>query len=186
MYQLQANPTYTVQSEGGGGIIKQEGRIEPTSTEVILLPQHPFPILRYVKLSPFAFAPERATDLAAGLDLKSAYDYMLPSQDRTLVLTDLAIQVPHGTYARIAQRSSMALGKSIAVGGGVIDADYRGNIGVILFNFSHQNWRIGSGDKIAQLICEKIEYPAVMEVEMSTFNEVPTRRGQQGFGSTGT
>lgn len=96
--------------------------------------------------------------------------------------TDIQIEVPEGHYGRVAPRSGLAWKNSIDVGAGVIDEDYRGNVGVILFNFSDVNFEIKKGDRIAQLICERISYPTVVEVD--TLSE--TARGEGGFGSTGT
>ena len=79
-------------------------------------------------------------------------------------------------------RSGLALAHHIDIGGGVIDQDYRGNIGVILYNHSDKPFIVTRGDRIAQLICEKISYPAVEEVK--TLDNI--ERGAEGFGSTST
>ena len=71
-----------------------------------------------------------------------------------MVKTDIRIALPVGCYGRIAPRSGLALKHSINVGGGVIDGDYRGNVGIILFNHSDQDFLINRGDRIAQLIPE--------------------------------
>lgn len=76
----------------------------------------------------------------------------------------------------------MAWKNFIDVGAGVIDQDYRGNVGVILFNHSDVDFDVKKGDRIAQLICERITYPNVVEVESLS----ETARGEGGFGSTGT
>ena len=88
---------------------------------------------------------------------------------------------PEGTYGRVAPRSGLALKHSIDVGAGVIDADYRGEVGVILFNFGTKDFEIKEGDRIAQLVLEKIELSEVLEVQ--ELDE--TVRGEGGFGSTG-
>lgn len=93
----------------------------------------------------------------------------------------MSISVPPGTYGRIAPRSSLAWKNSLHVGAGVIDADYRGNVGVVLFNLSNEDFGIKQGDRIAQLILEKIVLAEVCEV--SDLDE--TKRGSGGFGSTG-
>jgi len=98
-----------------------------------------------------------------------------------LVKTDLSIAVPAGTYGRVAPRSGLAWKHSIDVGAGVIDADYRGNVGVILFNHSDKDFKVEIGDRIAQLIIERIELPHVQEVDELD----DTIRGGGGFGSTG-
>ena len=95
-------------------------------------------------------------------------------------MTDLAIQLPNGCYGRIAPRSGLASKKFIDVGAGVIDRDYTGNIGVVLFNFGKEDFVIVPGDAIAQLVCERIAYP-----ELKIVQELPkTIRGSNGFGST--
>ena len=74
---------------------------------------------------------------------------------KCLVKTGLAMALPPGCYGRVAPRSGLALKKFIDVGAGVIDSDYRGKLGVILFNFSNEDFVINMGDRIAQLIFEK-------------------------------
>ena len=97
----------------------------------------------------------RESPKAAGVDLYSAYDVTVPARGNVLISTDLQIQLPEGSYGRIAPRSGLALEHHIDIGGGVIDQDYRGNLGVILFNHSDVPYAVSRGDRIAQLICEK-------------------------------
>ena len=138
--------------------------------------------LKYTRLSPLAFSPIRATNLSAGVDLVSPVHFVVPSWGKHQVFLDLAFELPLNTYGRIAPRSGLAWNQHISIGGGVIDADYRGNVAVILFNHSDHNVSIMRGDKIAQLICEEIQYPILKEVsELS-----PSDRGICGFGSTGS
>lgn len=80
-----------------------------------------------------------------------------------MCLTDIQIAVPNGTYGRVAPRSGLAHKHFIDVGAGVIDQDYRGNVGVILFNFGENVFKVNKGDRIAQLICERISYPDIQE-----------------------
>jgi dUTP pyrophosphatase len=94
--------------------------------------------LQYVKLTPNAFLPTSESSMAAGLDLKSAYDRTIPAYEKGLIETDLAIRVPSGCYGRIAPRSGLAIHHHISVGDVVIDADYCGNIYVILFILPHR------------------------------------------------
>lgn len=133
------------------------------------------------KLSNRAIVPTRATMLAAGYDIYSACDRVVPARGKVLVDTDIAIAVPIGTYGRIAPRSGLALKASIDVGAGVIDADYRGQVKVLLFNHGDDDFEIKYGDRIAQLVLEKICTPDVIVVE--SLEE--TTRGAGGFGSTG-
>ncbi|KAI3782379.1 hypothetical protein L2E82_12424 [Cichorium intybus] len=142
---------------------------------------HQLLLFRVKKLSEKAVLPARGSSLAAGYDLSSATETKVPARGKALVPTDLSIAVPEGTYARIAPRSGLAWKHSIDVGAGVIDADYRGPVGVILFNHSDTDFEVKTGDRIAQLIIEKIITPEVMEVD----DLDSTVRGAGGFGSTG-
>ena len=78
-----------------------------------------------------------------------------PAHGKVVVKTGLSLAMPSGCYGRIAPRSGLALKKFIDVGAGVVDADYRGELGIVLFNFSDTDFQINMGDKIAQLIFEK-------------------------------
>ncbi|KAL4331784.1 hypothetical protein GQ457_07G026240 [Hibiscus cannabinus] len=143
--------------------------------------QGPVSLLKVKKLSEKAVLPSRGSALAAGYDLSSATDTTVPARGKALIPTDLSISVPEGTYGRVAPRSGLAWKHSIDVGAGVIDADYRGPLGVILFNYSDVEFEVKVGDRIAQLIIEKIMTPDVLEVE----DLDSTTRGGGGFGSTG-
>ncbi|NXH31085.1 DUT protein, partial [Myiagra hebetior] len=137
--------------------------------------------LRFTKLSENAFAPSRGSARAAGYDLYSAYDCVIPPMEKAVVKTDIQIALPSGCYGRVAPRSGLAAKHFIDVGAGVIDEDYRGNVGVVLFNFGKETFQVKKGDRIAQLICERIYYPELEEVEALD----DTERGEGGFGSTG-
>ncbi|KAG8097750.1 hypothetical protein GUJ93_ZPchr0013g33763 [Zizania palustris] len=138
-------------------------------------------LLKVKRLSENAVLPSRGSALAAGYDLSSAAEAVVPARGKTMVPTDLSISIPEGTYARIAPRSGLALKHSIDVGAGVIDADYRGPVGVILFNHSDVDFVVKPGDRIAQMIIELIVTPEVAEVD----DLDATVRGEGGFGSTG-
>ncbi|XP_054988451.1 deoxyuridine 5'-triphosphate nucleotidohydrolase, mitochondrial isoform X1 [Sorex araneus] len=137
--------------------------------------------LRFVRLSEHATAPTKGSKRAAGYDLYSAYDYTVPPMEKALVKTDIQIALPSGCYGRVAPRSGLAAKHFIDVGAGVIDEDYRGNVGVVLFNFGKETFEVKKGDRIAQLICERIFYPEIEEVQVLE----DTERGSGGFGSTG-
>ncbi|CAF4842268.1 deoxyuridine 5'-triphosphate nucleotidohydrolase [Pieris napi] len=139
-------------------------------------------ILKFSRLSEHAFPPVKGSEKAAGYDLKSAYNYTVPARGKELIKTDLQIELPSKCYGRVAPRSGLAVKNFIDVGAGVIDEDYRGNIGVVLFNHSDQDFVVKKGDRIAQLICERIYYPTLQEVS----NLSETNRGDGGFGSTGS
>ncbi|GAA5864247.1 hypothetical protein JCM1840_006713 [Sporobolomyces johnsonii] len=125
--------------------------------------------------------PTRGSALAAGYDLYSAEDKTVPARGQALINTDLSIAIPEGTYGRIAPRSGLAVKHSITTGAGVIDADYRGIVRVLLFNLGDNDFELKAGDRIAQLILEKIVTPEPQEV--ASLDE--TVRGAGGFGSTG-
>ena len=101
-----------------------------------------------------AMLPSRGTTGAAGYDLAAAEATIVPAHGKCLVKTGLAMALPPDCYGRIAPRSGLALKKFIDVGAGVIDSDYHGEIGVILFNFGNEDFVVNMGDKIAQLIFE--------------------------------
>jgi len=128
-----------------------------------------------------AIAPIRCSELAAGYDLSSNENTVVLARQRKLVHTGVAVAIPEGHYGRVAPRSGLTLKKGIDVGAGVCDSDYRGEICVILFNHSDEDFQINEGDRIAQLILERISTPPVRVVD--DLNE--TERGENGFGSTG-
>ncbi|XP_054070320.1 deoxyuridine 5'-triphosphate nucleotidohydrolase, mitochondrial isoform X1 [Rissa tridactyla] len=145
------------------------------------VPEEPTARLRFTKLSENASTPSRGSARAAGYDLYSAYDCVIPPMEKAVVKTDIQIALPSGCYGRVAPRSGLAAKHFIDVGAGVIDEDYRGNVGVVLFNFGKETFEVKKGDRIAQLICERIFYPELEEVQ--TLDD--TERGEGGFGSTG-
>ncbi|WP_374378011.1 dUTP diphosphatase [Dongia sp.] len=129
--------------------------------------------------------PAYATDQAAGLDLLAAIDapLTLPPLGRALVPTGLAIALPAGFEAQVRPRSGLALKQGVTVlnAPGTIDADYRGEIGVILVNLSDRPVTLQRGDRIAQLLLARVEHLVWEEGA-----ELPaTSRGAGGFGSTG-
>ena len=134
------------------------------------------------RLVPTAILPKRGSDGAAGYDLSASEAAVVPGGGKAIIPTGLAIRTPPGTYGRIAPRSGLTVKKSLDVGAGVVDSDYRGPVGVVLFNHSKEDVAIAAGDRIAQLILTRIDTPAVVEVDALD----ATQRGAGGFGSTGT
>ncbi|PNS20420.1 deoxyuridine 5'-triphosphate nucleotidohydrolase [Sphaceloma murrayae] len=169
----------------------------PTPTPTSALPPPPLPgmaapslpsmnvssaaPLQIQLLSPTAKAPTRGSAFAAGYDLYASRPATIPSRGRVLVDTDISIAVPEGTYGRVAPRSGLAVKHGIDTGAGVIDADYRGPVKVLLFNFSETDFEVNEGDRVAQLIVEKIYTPEIVVVEKLA----ESVRGAGGFGSTG-
>ncbi|PIA29158.1 hypothetical protein AQUCO_06200027v1 [Aquilegia coerulea] len=140
-----------------------------------------FPLLKVKKFSEKTILPSKGSVLSAGYDISSTTETKVPARGKALIPTDLSIAILEGTYARVASRSGLAWKHSIDVGAGVIDADYRGPVGVILFNHSDVDFEVKIGDRIAQLIIEKTMTPEVVEVDDLDL----TVRGSGGFGSTG-
>lgn len=138
-------------------------------------------VLKVKLLTDNATAPTLGSEHAAGYDLYSAYDYVIPPMERCLVKTDIAICIPDDCYGRVAARSGLAVKYGIIVGAGVIDKDYCGNIGAMLFNHNDVPFVINKGDRIAQLILERIHYATLEVVEYIEH----TDRGTKGFGSSG-
>jgi dUTP pyrophosphatase len=133
--------------------------------------------------------PERAHDGDAGVDLFSAVDVDLAPGERALVPTGIAIAVPHGMVGLIHPRSGLAarVGLSIVNSPGTVDAGYRGEIKVSLINLDPATpIAIRRGDRIAQLLIQRVELPELVEV--ASFDEAglaDTTRGQDGHGSSG-
>ena len=129
--------------------------------------------------------PQYETPLSAGVDLRANIEspITLNPLDRALVKTGLFIALPEGYEAQVRPRSGLAYKNGISVlnAPGTIDADYRGEIGVILVNLSNTPFIVSDGERIAQMVvakCEQAEF-----VEVAELNE--TQRGEGGFGSTG-
>jgi dUTP pyrophosphatase len=129
--------------------------------------------------------PSYETSASAGLDIRAFIEEKLTLSpgERKLIKTGLFLEIPEGYEAQVRPRSGLALKNGITVlnSPGTIDADYRGEIGVILINHSSENFEINSGDRIAQLVFAKVEQAVWFETE--SLNE--TERGHGGFGSTG-
>ena len=129
--------------------------------------------------------PAYETYASAGVDLRANLTdvIILKPLGRTLVKTGIFIEIPEGYEAQVRPRSGLALKKGITVlnSPGTIDADYRGEIGVILINLSNEDFVIENGERIAQLVFSSVEQAQWLEVEMLS----ETHRGDGGFGSTG-
>ena len=130
--------------------------------------------------------PHYETEASAGMDLRANIQesITLKPLERTIVKTGLFIELPVGYEAQVRPRSGLAAKKGITVlnAPGTVDADYRGEIGVILVNLSNEDFTIENGERVAQLVIAKHERAQWIEVkELSS-----TDRGAGGFGSTGT
>lgn len=143
----------------------------------------PGPCLLVYKNDDRARLPVRGSDGAAGYDISCLSDFTIEPGARALVHTGISIELPTGTYGRLAPRSGLAVRHGIHVGAGVIDADYRGEVKVLLFNQGAETFRASAGDRIAQLILESIRVLPVKECTEQALAK--TDRGASGFGSTG-
>jgi dUTP pyrophosphatase len=132
------------------------------------------------KLFEEAIIPTRGSNHAAGYDLYATEDHTLMPMDRKLFKTGISMAIPTNTYGRIAPRSGLAYKDGLDVLAGVIDEDYRGDIGVILINLGDKEKKISKGDKIAQIIFETYHVASLTEVD----DLDATNRGEGGFGST--
>lgn len=140
--------------------------------------------VKIINKSPHAL-PNYSTSASAGMDLRAVLDQeiTLKPLERTIVKTGLFIELPVGFEAQVRPRSGLAAKNGITVlnAPGTIDADYRGEIGVILVNLSQDDFVIKNGERIAQLVIAKHEQVQWLEVESLEESD----RGADGFGSTG-
>jgi dUTP pyrophosphatase len=130
--------------------------------------------------------PKYETSASAGMDVRANIDHpiTLAPLERSLVKTGLFVEIPIGYEIQVRPRSGLAFKKGITVlnSPGTIDADYRGEIGVLLVNLSAEPFVIEDGERIAQLVLASHEHASWQEVKILENSE----RGQGGFGSTGT
>tara|TARA_B100001093_G_C26770505_1_gene989943 strand:- start:862 stop:1299 length:438 start_codon:yes stop_codon:yes gene_type:complete len=129
--------------------------------------------------------PKLETQGSAGADLRAFINntIIIKPFERKLIPTGLKLELPQGYEAQVRSRSGLALKNGIAVlnSPGTIDSDYRGDIGVILINLSKDIFTVNNGDRIAQIIIAKHEFPIFIETEKLKSSD----RGESGFGSTG-
>ena len=129
--------------------------------------------------------PHYETIASAGMDLRANIEesIILKPLERTIVPTGLFLELPIGIEAQVRPRSGLAIKKGVTVlnAPGTVDADYRGEVGVILVNLSSEEFTIENGERIAQLVIAKHERAEWLEVETLS----KTDRGEGGFGSTG-
>ena len=129
--------------------------------------------------------PQYATTQSAGMDLRANLDgsIVLKPMERRLIPTGLHIALPEGWEAQVRPRSGLALKKGITVlnSPGTIDADYRGEVGVLLINLSMEDFTVNDGERIAQMVIARHEQGVFEAVEMLD----ETQRGEGGYGHTG-
>eukprot|EP00438_Fugacium_kawagutii_P021502 Skav226567 [mRNA] locus=scaffold1701:81740:82258:- [translate_table: standard] len=134
-------------------------------------------VLKVRLMDPYAMVPTKASEDSAGYDITSIEEFSLSPGERWLVHTGISIQVPKGTYGRVAGRSGLATKYGITVGAGVIDADYRGEVRVLLFNNGHETVHFCMGDRVAQVVVEKIASLSIVSTNVLE----PTIRGPRGY-----
>ena len=142
-------------------------------------------VIKIKKLREDAIIPKYMTDAAAGMDLYSANDegILLDPGKRAMIPTGIAIALPKGYEAQIRPRSGLAIrhGISLVNTPGTVDADYRGEIMVLMINHGDKSYVVSKGTRIAQMLIKKIYHPKI--VVSDSLDE--TKRGEGGFGHTG-
>ena len=127
--------------------------------------------------------PSRQTPQSAGLDLYANVNMVIRKGERALVPTGIRVALPFGYEAQVRPRSGLALKHGVTVlnAPGTVDADYRGEVGVILVNLGQEDFAVARGDRIAQMVIAKVEMVEFAEVDVLP----DTLRGDGGYGSTG-
>ena len=140
---------------------------------------HPVPVK---KLDPAATLPTKANDTDAGYDLYALEDSEIGANNHKLIKTGISMAIPKGYVGLIWPRSGLAYKSGLDVFAGVIDAGYRGDVGVILYNSRVSNhYQVKKGDRIAQILFQKVKTFDLVEVD----DLDDSQRGQGGFGSSG-
>jgi len=137
-------------------------------------------ILKAKKLKPDAILPNSAYKGDAGLDLYSAENKLIRSQEREIIETGIAIEIPENFVGLIWDRSSLGAKFGLTTLAGVIDSGYRGEIRVVLYNTSETTYQVRKNDKIAQLLIQAIEPVKILEVRQLNNSQ----RGEKTFGSS--
>lgn len=133
------------------------------------------------KLDPQVVLPAYSRDGDAAMDIRSAEDYLLKIGERKAFKTGLAFEIPEGYAGLVWDRGGMAAKYGIHTMAGVLDANYRGEMMIVLKNLSEEDFNITRGDRIAQMLVQKVERCAIVEVEHLS----ETERGAGRFGSSG-
>ena len=133
------------------------------------------------KMHAKAQVPTRATPYSAGLDLYSIRNQTIAPKTRALIAVGLQIYIPEGHYGNIVSRSGNALHRWVDVVAGIIDSDYRGEIGVVLHNHGEQTFAVPMGTRVAQMVVQP--YLPVIPQEVQYGDPAATQRGAAGFGA---
>ena len=145
-------------------------------------------MFKFAKLHEYATEPKKAHIFDAGFDLSACEYAIIPANSQKMINTGIAISIPNDCYARVAPRSGLAYKKQLDVMAGVIDHGYSDCVRVILRNHSNEDFIVNIGDRIAQLIFERIYVPE--KIECVYYDDIKnsndnSSRGTSGFGSTG-
>ena len=145
--------------------------------DIILLPM----LIRFQKILAEAIIPHYAHQGDAGMDIFSVEEDIIKAGERKNIRTGIKMELPEGFVGLVWDKSGLALKNGIKTMAGVIDAGYRGEIGIVLVNLSHQDYKIEKGQKIAQMLIQKVERAEIEDTQELS----ETKRGDGGFGSTG-
>ena len=142
--------------------------------------------VKFCLINDKAHMPTRATKNSAGLDLYASEPTIIKSKSWGLVKTGITMELPEGMEAQIRSRSGLAIKKGVFVlnSPGTIDADYRGEVGIILANLGNEDFTVNVGDRVAQMVIANLAPCKLVQVE-SENDLTTTDRGSGGFGSTG-
>ena len=133
-----------------------------------------------IKASP-EYIPTRATDGASGYDIRATTGCVIPPGEQAKIATGIELAVPFGYECQVRPRSGLAVKHGVVATFGTVDSDYRGEIAVLLVNFGRTEFYVKPGDRVAQIVFQKVEHPSFDIVDVLT----PTIRGAKGFGHTG-
>lgn len=142
---------------------------------------HEVVTVRFQRLSDRAVAPRISQPGDVAADLHAAEATTIPARGRAMVATDLALELPPGFRARLHSRSGLSLKHGIEAGAGLIDNRYRHPIGVLLYNFSDEDFAVRPGDRIAQICIERYHEPMFVEAERVTATERTAGWGSSGI-----
>lgn len=139
--------------------------------------------LKFKKLDPDAKLPTKATPDAAGMDLYSLDTAVISPGEVAMLRSGLAVEIPYGYFGGLYARSGLSTNNGIRLANdvGIIDSDYRGQIGIPLYNDSDKIYKVHRGDRVAQLIIQ----PCLNCIPVNVKDLQETRRGENGFGSSG-
>ena len=141
--------------------------------------------LKILKLTSDAIVPKYAKDDDAAFDLCSVETRAIMKGEHAIIKTGISMEIPNGFFGSVRDRSGLAAKNAIHTMAGVIDSGYRGEIGVVLVNLGKEDFHVGKGMRIAQMIIQKCEHVTIIEIDSKIDSLSESSRGTTGFGSTG-